>query len=174
MLGRDTPGKARDRHVRTSPEDVHRAALADKTPAELLEHAVALHEHLPEARGVITIVRTMDLVLIERDRIDDLVWPARDADRPTELLWFEEHPLIESRHRLWLERNRDKAPIARFDNQAMVDEVKDDFESLTPVGDQRRGQPACGDVKGGVPGVVDGWRVPEPDFADDLQPEVQG
>jgi len=42
MTRRAPARKARHREIETAPEEMHRARFAEKTSAELLEHAVAL------------------------------------------------------------------------------------------------------------------------------------
>ena len=58
MARRATAREARHREIETAPEEMHRACLAEKAGAELLEDAVAVDEDLQEAPdGVAGLVR---------------------------------------------------------------------------------------------------------------------
>ena len=52
MLRGPSPREAGHRQVEATPEEVHRAALADEAGAEGREDPVRLHQHTPEAIGV--------------------------------------------------------------------------------------------------------------------------
>ena len=74
-------GETGDRKIKAAPEKMHRAAFAAEAGTELLEHAIALHKNAPEAIRVFGVVGLMLFIVIERDRILDLVWRGVDGDR---------------------------------------------------------------------------------------------
>ncbi|CAG9933664.1 protein of unknown function [Candidatus Nitrotoga arctica] len=59
-----------------------------------------------------------------------------------------------------------------MDHEPVVDEVKINLECARTVGDGRCGQTARRYIEGYVPGVIDPRRLNEPDFADNLCPQV--
>ena len=61
MARRAAAGKARHREIEAAPEEMHRARLAEKAGAELLEHAVGIDQDLQEAPHRIGIVGGMRL-----------------------------------------------------------------------------------------------------------------
>src|SRR5262249_61428417 len=67
-----TSGKAGDGHVEASPEEMHRARLADKGRTELFQRAVDLDQQAPEVVGINGIVGGVHPVLFKRDRVRDL------------------------------------------------------------------------------------------------------
>src|SRR5262245_23338166 len=66
-------GKPRHRQIEAAPEEMHGTAFATKMRAELLEHAIALHQNAPEPISVLRVIRAMRFVLIEWDRVLNLV-----------------------------------------------------------------------------------------------------
>src|SRR5476649_2928968 len=55
----------------------------------------------------------------------------------------------------------------------MIDEVEVDLECPDAVGDRRGRQPARGDVKRNMPGMVQPGRAHQTNLADDLAPQMQ-
>src|SRR5262249_52679781 len=73
MAWRDTAGESRHGEIKTAPEEMHRARLAEEAGAELFEHAVAVDEDLQEALYRHRIVGGMRGVLREARRLRQLV-----------------------------------------------------------------------------------------------------
>src|SRR5208282_579269 len=63
--------KPRDRKVKTSPEEVHRAAFANESRPELAEDGVHRQQNPPESLNRRRIVRAMRVILVEGNRIGD-------------------------------------------------------------------------------------------------------
>src|SRR5437899_10073959 len=61
--------EARATQIKTTPEEMNRAAFADKLSAEFLKHSLGGKQYSPQAIGVFRIVRCMSLILIEQNRI---------------------------------------------------------------------------------------------------------
>src|SRR5262249_13029164 len=99
MRRREPAGKARDREVEASPEEMHRADLADKTGPEQREHAMRAEQNAPEARGVVAVVGSVHTVTIERNGVGDLVRHRVDTDVDAKLGQRGEQIDIELRHR---------------------------------------------------------------------------
>src|SRR5262249_9586250 len=69
MARRGSTREAGHREIEASPEEMHRARLAEKAGAELLEDAIDIDKDLEEAPDRIAIVGGMDLVLGEFERV---------------------------------------------------------------------------------------------------------
>src|SRR6185436_12047515 len=64
--GRSAPTrKTRYREIKAAPKEMHRAAFSDEAGAKLLQHAVHLQQHAPEAVGVVRIVGGMLVIPVE-------------------------------------------------------------------------------------------------------------
>ncbi|MBI4266710.1 MAG: hypothetical protein HY657_20270 [Acidobacteria bacterium] len=122
---------------------------------------------------MVRIVRAVHLVLLEGDRVGDLIRLRHDRDGPVERARRVHDAAVEGGHGLRLERHGGDAPVARLDDQPVVDEVEADFERAPAVWDRRGRQAARRHVERGVPGMIDRRAVPQPDLADDLQPHVE-
>jgi hypothetical protein len=133
MLWRRSAGKTRHREIRRAPEEMHRAAFADEAPAKHAEDAVRLDEKAPKAVCVLAVVSTMHLVLIERNRIGDLVRLAIERDVQPELREGIGKSLVEERYRLRLQREAADRTFARLDAQRMLDEIEFDLERARTV-----------------------------------------
>src|SRR5665647_308121 len=72
-------GKPGDGKVRSTPEEVHGAALASEAGTKLFKDAVGLHQDAPEPAGILSIVCPVSFVLVETYRIGHLVRLARNA-----------------------------------------------------------------------------------------------
>src|SRR5690606_2341436 len=66
--------EARHRQISTAPEVMNRTALADDLRAEIFENAFGLHEDAPISVCVFGIVRAMNIIRIEPNRIRKLAW----------------------------------------------------------------------------------------------------
>ena len=53
---------------------MHGTDFADKARAKLLEDVIDVHERTPESIGVIGVIRLVNLILIEANRIWNLDW----------------------------------------------------------------------------------------------------
>src|SRR5689334_3807412 len=122
MLGRPPSRKARDREIRRAPEVVHGTALSDEARTEHLEHAVGLYERAPVAMRVLAVVRAVDVVLVERDRIRNLVRPPEDVDVHVELRELSHETAVERGDRLRRERDPPDSAIGRLDRELVRDE----------------------------------------------------
>jgi hypothetical protein len=80
---------------------------------------------------------------------------------------------MEARNRLSGERELPLCAVAGRDPQNVFDEIKVDLERSRAIRYGRRRQPAWGDVERHMPGMVQPGRLGQPDFSDDLAPEMQ-
>src|SRR3954447_21813781 len=55
----------------------------------------------------------------------------------------------------------------------MIDEIEINLERPRAVGHRRCRQSARSDIKRHMPGMIEPWRLDEPDLDDDLSPELQ-
>src|SRR5712675_2487449 len=76
-----------------------RAALADEAGAELLQDAVDVEQHAPEAPRIVGVIGMVDPVLAEPDSPCDLAWQFVDLDPDPELCERRHHQRVELRHR---------------------------------------------------------------------------
>ena len=65
--------KTRYGQIETAPEKMHRAAFAAEARTKFFKNAIGLDQNAPETVGIFGIVGTMRFVLIEWNRIGDLV-----------------------------------------------------------------------------------------------------
>ena len=110
MRRRRTPGKTRHGQIKTAPEKMHRTAFAAETRAKLLKYAIALHQNAPEPVGILAIVGAVLFILIERDRIFDLVRHGVDSHRQIRARQRLHHCPVKFRHRLRTQFNTSPAP----------------------------------------------------------------
>src|SRR4029077_1045249 len=95
-------GEASDGEIKASPKEMNGAALATETGAKLRQDPRGLDKDAPESVRVFGIVRSMGLVLIERNRIDGLLRHPVDLHAQTEFVEGGHHRAIKLRDRLRL------------------------------------------------------------------------
>src|SRR6185437_8090573 len=100
---RAAAGEAGDAMVEAAPEEMHRARLADEAAAELLQYRIDRAQHAPEPLDRLALVGRMRRVLVERDRIGDLLRQGPDVDLKAQRVERRQGLGIKSRHRLRLE-----------------------------------------------------------------------
>ena len=81
MARRAAAGKARHREIEAAPEEMHRACLAEKAGAELLEHAIDVDRNLKEAPHRRGVVGCMARILRKTDRVRQFVRHVVDFER---------------------------------------------------------------------------------------------
>src|SRR5882724_8456135 len=86
MRRRPSAGETRYREIKAAPEKMHRTALSTKTRAEFLKHTIALHENAPESIRVFRVVGMVLFILIQRNRILNLVRHGVDSHGQIEIL----------------------------------------------------------------------------------------
>src|SRR6266498_919350 len=67
------PIKACTTQIETTPEEMHRTALADESCAKFLEDKVGGQYYAPKAIGVLRIVGCMSLILMQWNRIGNFL-----------------------------------------------------------------------------------------------------
>ena len=122
-------GKARDRHVEAAPEEVHRACLAEKARAELLEHAIHVDEDAPELLRVMGIISRVLAVPLKRNGVGDLDRHRPDPDLQSKRFQPVHDIVVEIGNRAGLQRQTFRSPIARLYVQAVIDEVEVDLKT---------------------------------------------
>src|ERR1700719_1152733 len=86
MLRRGPSGKTSDREIRRAPKKMDRTAFPAEPRSKFLKHAVDLDENAPKSVRIFRIIRAMLLILIERNRIRDLVRQGVDLDRQFQIV----------------------------------------------------------------------------------------
>src|SRR4029077_12225246 len=166
-------GKTADREVEASPEEMHRARLAEKAAAEQLEDTVDLNKRAPKAMGRRGVISGVGVIFREADRVRDLVWHFIDGDRDTDAGEELGHASIEFGNCLRLERQRLGLAQARACNEAMADEIEFELEVLALIRDRRGAEPARRHIERGMPAMVEPGRESTADIADDLRTTLQ-
>jgi hypothetical protein len=165
--------KPRHREIETAPEEMNRACLAEKAAAKELEDAIGLDERAPEAMRGGGVVTSMCVILRKADGIGHLVRQLVDRRFDSDLLQKIHHMAVEIGHRLRLQRHASLFTATGAQNELVTDEVEFDPEDFATDRYRRRAQPACGDIERNLPSVIEPRRQHQPDFADDLRPEVE-
>src|SRR5690606_18777237 len=70
---RAASGKTSDGDVEAAPEQMDRAAFSEKRCPECLEHPVDRHQRLMKPLDSIVIVRTVEIILVERHWVRDFI-----------------------------------------------------------------------------------------------------
>ena len=136
MEGSPSSREARYGEVEGAPEQVYRAALTDKPAAKLFHHAIGLHEDTPKPVSPNTFVGPVSFVLVEPDRLSDLVRFLVDLYAEIELPHLLSEPVIEGRHGLRREGKTSGSPVAGLNRKSMVNKVKVDLKGAGPVGNR--------------------------------------
>src|SRR5260221_11056089 len=92
--------KARHREIEATPEEVHRARLAEERSAELLEYNAGIHKDLQEAPYGVRIVGSMPVVLRKPDRLRQFVGHLVDGDANAEFREIGHDRRVETCNRL--------------------------------------------------------------------------
>ena len=133
VFRRATSGKARNGEIKTAPEKMNGAALADKARTKLFQNAIRLDEDTPESFHILFVVRGVMLILVVRRRIVELrrlrIDMNLEAKRPQRRHVFGKEirngPRIET---------HDVLPAGtRHDPQSMRDKIEVDFERLIAI-----------------------------------------
>ena len=124
-----------DGEVEAAPEEMDGATLADKPRAERLKHPIRLYQRAPEPRGILRIVGLVQTVLRKGCGVLEFVWAAMDGDAKLQFVQLSEQLAVEPRDGLWAKRQRLLAPIARLNQDPVVEKVEGDLESPGTMGD---------------------------------------
>jgi len=105
-LRRRSAREASHCEIEAAPEKMNRAAFADELRPEFREDALDVQQNSPELLCLLWIIRAMDSILIEGDRVGHFDWHSPnlyvDAIRCQHFHNF----LVEIRYRHCSERNR--------------------------------------------------------------------
>src|ERR1700752_4290581 len=124
MRRRRSPGKTGHCQIKATPEKVYRATFAAEARPEFLKHTIALDENAPEPICVLAVIRMVLFILLERDRVLDLVRHRVDGDGQLEISQCLHHCLVKFRDGLWFQLDRSPSAIAFKDAQLVIDEIK--------------------------------------------------
>ena len=170
MQWRRAAGKSRYSKIETAPEKMDRTDLAQEPGSKVLEHAINLHEGAPKPVHRVRIVRRVNRILVEGNRVGNLVWCTMYFRSNTKLVCQCEKLIVEFSDSHGLKRKGLAGAIVQAADQLMIYEIEIELHALTAHGNQRRGQSARGHIERRVPRMVDPWRTREPILADDLRP----
>ena len=175
MGRRRAAGEPRDRHIEAAPEEMHRARLAEKSRAELLEHPIHVDEDAPELLRVTGIISRVLAVLVKRNWVGELDRHRPDPDFQPERFQPVHDLVVEIGNRARPERQAFRPPVAHLYVQAMIDEIEVDLKTDPAlVRDRRSREAAASHVERHLPPMVHHRRLGEADLADDLRPKMQG
>src|ERR1035437_730829 len=174
MLWRSASGETRAGQVEGSPEEVDGAHFAGESGAEDGEDARGLQQDVPEALRIFGVITLVGEVLVEGNGFGDLSRDMPDVYRNAEAFERGLELLIERGHGHRLERDSLAARFAGLKDEQVVEEIEIDLYDEGTVSHGRGGDASNGGVESDAPAMVDGRREGEPDFANDLHPELQG
>src|SRR3954470_23306506 len=132
------------RKIETAPEEMHRAPLAEKAGAELLEHAIAVHEDLQETFYSVRVVGRMRAVQRKPDRVRQFVRHLVDSSSNAEFAERRHSGGVEAGDGVPGKRELPLCAVAGRDAQDVIDEIEVDLERSRTVRYRRRRQPARG------------------------------
>src|SRR5262245_26019677 len=98
MPGCRPAGKARDREIKTAPEEMHGACFAKEGGSEAREYLARRKQHAPEAIDVLGVVGRMYGILLERDAVGDLARHGHDVCFNVELAQRDQQVFVEFGH----------------------------------------------------------------------------
>src|SRR4029079_16727554 len=101
---------------------------ADETRSKLLHHSLRRTQHMPAPLDILRLVRNMLLILVKRNRIRYLNRHLPDLNLDSELLERQHRLAVERRDTLRFQGHERIRPIAAFDHEKVIDEVKLHFE----------------------------------------------
>ena len=173
MQRRRAPREPRHRQIKGAPEQVDRAALAQKPGAETVQHPIALHQGAPVVASDIGVIRTMPSILRKGRRVGHLVRRLIDAAGHAQPCQRARDLGIEVRHGPRFERDPALAPVTDPDDQFAGDEVELHLETDIAMRNEARRQPPRRHPQRHMPAVVQPGRLRQPHLADDLSPQLQ-
>src|SRR6266850_7744128 len=106
--------KARHRHIEAAPEKMHWARLANKTRPELFQHLVDRKQYPPEPADGFGVVRGMNVIFIEGNRLENLDGHPPDLHVNVGRMQQAHKFLVEIGDRARNQWQRAYATIARF------------------------------------------------------------
>ena len=115
----------------------------------------------------------MSLILIQRDRVRDLLWLGIDLDRNAGLAQHSEQLPIESGDRFWRECESTLDAIRSAKLQPVVNKIELDLKRLSFIWNRRGREPSRVDIEGRVPSMVLERSQAQPDFPHNLSPHVK-
>src|SRR6266446_3514804 len=173
MPRRQTSRKTGDREIKTAPEKMDRAALAAEMRTEFFEYAIALRQHAPKTVGVFRIIRSMLLVLFERNRGLNFVRRRVDRSVDLELAQRVHHFAIKCRNRFWTQFDNLRSSVGFQDAQFVIDEIETNLKNSSVMRDWGSRQAPRRQIQRDVPGMIGPRCEREPNFPDDLRPHVK-
>ncbi len=132
-----------------------------------------MQKHAPEAIGVLRVVGRVSFVLIERNRVRDLVGFEVDLHFEIELLHFLLESPVKNRDGLRFERKTSGGAVVALDLERVRNKVEVDLKSPRAVRNRAGGEPRWRYVQCDVPGMIRPRRLRQANLADDLRPQVQ-
>src|SRR3974377_372329 len=152
---RRAPAKPRRSQIKASPEKMYRAGFSDKPCPKLFEHSVAPREDSPESRHGLRIVRCVNVIFLEGNRIRKLLGQRIDRYVNTQLSELGHELVVKRRYRLRFELDLAVLSTAAFDQQSVGDKVEAYLEEGVLVGNRRGGQPVRSNVQRRSPPMID-------------------
>src|SRR5262249_50621235 len=130
---RDASGKAGHSQIEGTPPEVHGTDFADESGAKRLEDIIDPDQCAPESMRILGVIRSMDAILIEADRVRNLDGHSPNFHIQTHIVQMCHQLLVKVRDRLRSEREKPRRIIAASDPQLVLDEIKLDLEQAIAV-----------------------------------------
>src|SRR4051812_9820585 len=132
--------------IKTAPEKMYRAALADETRAKFLKDPFGRKQYSPQAVRVFRIVRCVGFILIEWNRVGNFlrlrIYLRRNSKVPQRRKQFA----IKSSNGFSHQRQRAFVARRRPYLKSVIQEIELNFEGRIPIRNRRGGQAASVDV----------------------------
>src|SRR5262249_22838492 len=151
MRRRLSSRKTRHRQIEAAPEKMYRTHLAEKAGAEMRKYIVRREQDAPEAVRIITVVRGVCEVPIERKASCDLGRHRGDACHDSEFGECGEQFTVELCNRFRCEHELTDMAVVRSHPQNMVHEVEIDLEGAAAVRYRGSRQTARGYIQSHMP-----------------------
>src|SRR5579859_689289 len=172
-LRRSPPREPCHGYIETSPEEVYRAAFADKSRSKHLKDLIHRHQDAPKSVRVCRIIGSMLLVPIKRNRIGDFNRHVPDFYIKAEPSERTHKLLIEVGNRAWVQPYTLHLSRIGLDGKTVVNKIKLNLKNVVSVWNRRCVQAPGADIQGHLPPVVDMWTQCQSYFANDLRPHVE-
>src|SRR5262249_48184441 len=116
----------------------------------------------------------MRVIVCEGDGVRHLIRDGVDDHLDAESMYDGHKFLVEICHRAWCERHGLSDPLARADEEAVINEVEINREGPTAIRDRGRREATGGHIERHVPPVVHRWAADEPNLPHNLHPHMEG
>src|ERR1700730_2543948 len=128
MRRRGPTGEAGDGEVETAPKEMNRTCFAEELRAKRVEHAINPNEHAEKWASISRIICGVVIVFLKGNGVRNFARHRPDLDLYSQATQTSGELGIKGRDRHRLERERLARPVARFNQQSVVDKIESHVE----------------------------------------------